>query len=43
VGGGGGTGAPEAIYNLCLILKIVLQKSCCKYNTTLPATSFICI
>jgi hypothetical protein len=38
----GGAG-PEAIYNLCLILKIMLQKSCCKYNTTLSATAFIYI
>jgi hypothetical protein len=31
-----GRGAdPEAVYNLCLILKIVLWKSCCKYNITL--------
>jgi hypothetical protein len=29
----GGTD-PETIYNLCLILKIMLQKSCCKYNIT---------
>jgi hypothetical protein len=34
---------PEAIHNLCLILKIMLQKSCCKYNITLSATAFIYI
>jgi hypothetical protein len=33
VGRGGADAA--AIYNLCLILKIMLQKSCCKYNITL--------
>jgi hypothetical protein len=32
---------PMAIYNLCLILKTMLQKSCCKYNVTLSATAFI--
>jgi hypothetical protein len=33
---------PEAIYNLCLILKIHVIKSC-KYNITLSATAFIYI
>jgi hypothetical protein len=38
----GGVGAdPEAEYNLCLILKIKLQKSCCKKNITLLATAFV--
>jgi hypothetical protein len=38
----GGEGAdPEAVHNLCLILKIMLQKSCCKHNITLPAAAFI--
>jgi hypothetical protein len=32
---------PEAIFNLCLILKTMLQKSCRKYNITLFATAFI--
>jgi hypothetical protein len=40
VWGGGGAG-PEAIYNLPVILKIVLQKSCCKHNIALSATAFI--
>jgi hypothetical protein len=38
-GGGGGL----RLYIICLILKIVLQKSCCKHNITLPATAFIYI
>jgi hypothetical protein len=39
--GGGGGADPGAIYNVCLILKIVLQKPCCKYNITLSATAFM--
>jgi hypothetical protein len=45
-GGGvgcGGEADPEAIYNLCLILKIQLSKSRCKQNITLSATAFIYI
>jgi hypothetical protein len=39
-----GEGAyPEAIHNLRVILKIIMYKSCCKYNITLFATAFICI
>jgi hypothetical protein len=37
----GGGGDPEAIYNFYLILKIMLQKSCCKYNITLLAAAFM--
>ena len=35
--------APTALYNLCLILEILLKKSCCKNNCnlTLLATIFI--
>jgi hypothetical protein len=40
---GGGGAYPEAIYNLCLILKICVIKSCCKYTTTLSATAFVYI
>jgi hypothetical protein len=37
-----GEGAdPEALHNLRKFLKITLQKSCCKHNITLSATSFI--
>jgi hypothetical protein len=36
--GEGGTD-PEAIYNICLILKVMLQKSC-KCNVTLPLINF---
>jgi hypothetical protein len=32
---------PDALYNLCSILKIMLQKLCCKHNITLPATAFM--
>jgi hypothetical protein len=39
--GQGGGADPEAIYNICLILKIMLQNSCCKYNITLSATALI--
>jgi hypothetical protein len=40
----GGVGAdPEAIYNLYMFLKIMLQESCCKYNITLFAAAFIYI
>jgi hypothetical protein len=40
----GGSGAdPEAIYNLCVILKIMLQNSRCTYNITLFVTAFIYI
>jgi hypothetical protein len=41
-GGEGGGGDLDAMYNLCSILKIVLQKSCHKYNCniTLFATVF---
>jgi hypothetical protein len=43
-GVGGWVGAdPEAIYKICLILKIVLQKSCYKYNISLFATAFMYI
>jgi hypothetical protein len=43
-GGGGGGGAdPGAMCNLCTILKIMLQKSYCKYNITLFAAGFIYI
>jgi hypothetical protein len=42
LGGGGGGADPEAVYNLCLILNIMLQKSC-TYNITLSATAFIYI
>jgi hypothetical protein len=42
VGGRGGAD-PEAIYNLYLILKIILQKSCGEYNLTLFAIAFIYI
>jgi hypothetical protein len=41
---GGGLGAdPEAIYNLCLILSVVLITSCCKHNSnvTLFAAAFV--
>jgi hypothetical protein len=38
---GGGGADPEAIYNLCLILKIMLWKSCCKYNIILFADTFL--
>jgi hypothetical protein len=41
--GEGGGANPEAICNLCLILKIMLYKSCHKYNITLSATAFIYI
>jgi hypothetical protein len=43
LGGGGGGADPEAIYNLCLILKTMLQKSChkCNCNITRFATAFI--
>jgi hypothetical protein len=34
---------PEAIYNSCFVLKIMLQKSCCKCNTTLCAAALIYI
>jgi hypothetical protein len=34
---------PQAVYNLCLILKILLYESCCKYNTTFSTTAFIYI
>jgi hypothetical protein len=37
----GGGADPGALYNLCLILKIMLQKSCYKHNITLSATAFI--
>jgi hypothetical protein len=37
--GGWRVADPEVIYNLCLNLKIVLQKSCCKYNIPLLATA----
>jgi hypothetical protein len=40
LGGGGGVDR-EAVYNLCLILKIMLQKSFRNYNITLPATACI--
>jgi hypothetical protein len=39
----GGGADPAAIYNLCFTLKIMLEKSCCKYNITLFANVFICI
>jgi hypothetical protein len=29
---GGGGADPDAIHNLCLILKVMLEKSCRKYN-----------
>jgi hypothetical protein len=38
---GGGGADPEAMYNICLILKIMLQKSFCEYNITLSATVFV--
>jgi hypothetical protein len=40
---GGGGADPDAMYNLCLILKIMLQKSYFKYNCniTLYATTFM--
>jgi hypothetical protein len=46
LGGGQGVGVSwggltQAMYNLYLILKIMLQKPCCKHNITLPATAFI--
>jgi hypothetical protein len=34
---------PEAIYNLCLVLKLMLSKSPCMYNITLSASAFIYI
>ena len=39
---GGGGAEPEAIYKSCLILKIMLQKPCHKYNCniTLFVTAF---
>jgi hypothetical protein len=38
----GGRGAdPEGIHNLCLVLKIMLQKSFYKYNITLSETAFV--
>jgi hypothetical protein len=37
----GGGGGPGAIYNLCTILKIMLQKSCFMYNRTRPAAAVI--
>jgi hypothetical protein len=40
---GGGGAVPEAIHNLCLILKIMLCKSCPKYNIMLSATAFVYI
>jgi hypothetical protein len=40
---GGGGADSEAINNLCLILKIMVQKSCCKYHITLFATACIYI
>jgi hypothetical protein len=43
-GGWVGLGANlDSMYNLCLILKIMLYKSCCKYNITVPATAFLYI
>jgi hypothetical protein len=39
----GGGGLTVMLYKICFILKIMLQKSCCKYNITLFATAFIYI
>jgi hypothetical protein len=33
----------EVTYNLCLSLKIMLEKSCRELNITLFATAFICM
>jgi len=40
-----GGGDHETVHNLCLILKIMLHKSCLKYNNyiTLFATAFVYI
>jgi hypothetical protein len=42
-GGRGVVVDAEAIRNLCLILKIILQILRCKHNITLPATAFMYI
>jgi hypothetical protein len=41
--GGGGRVDPDGVYNLCLIMRIVLQKSCFKYNVALSETVFVYI
>jgi hypothetical protein len=38
-----GGGRALSLYVICLILKIMLQRSCCTHNITLFATAFIYI